>query len=206
MKLSILVPTLSERQKSCCNLIRQVKEQLTLSGLPDVSLRPFWMEDYDFHRITFEEGVEILFLTDEKQNNVGHKRNVLLDYAKGDYLAFVDDDDRIADKYFELLINGVKSNPDCCSLNGIISFDGINPKKFIHSLKYNSWYEENNIYYRPPNHLNCIKSSIAKQFKFPEINSGEDKNWSMQIAESGLLKNEFEIEETLYFYDYVSNK
>jgi hypothetical protein len=62
------------------------------------------------------------------------------------------------------------------------------------------------VYYRPPNHLNVIKASIAKQFKFPEKNFGEDMEWSMQIQQSGLLKTEAHIDETLYYYIYKTNK
>jgi glycosyltransferase involved in cell wall biosynthesis len=150
--------------------------------------------------------VEILCQIDNGEATIGQKRNDLLSNAKGEYLCFIDDDDRISSNYISLVLEAIQKNPDCCSLNGLIITNGINPKNFIHSIKYNSWYEENNIYYRPPNHLNCIKSQIAKQFKFPCISNGEDRDWSMQIASSGLLKTESEINETIYYYDYISNK
>jgi hypothetical protein len=54
--------------------------------------------------------------------------------------------------------------------------------------------------------LNCIKASIAKQFKFPEINHGEDTQWATQIKESGLLKKEVYIDKILYHYQYVTKK
>ena len=95
---------------------------------------------------------------------------------------------------------------DCCSLNGLMTTDGLNPIEFKHSIKYNNWFEKNGILYRNPNHLNCIKSSIAKQFKFNHKNLGEDMDWSYQILQSNILKTEHEIQETIYFYDYISNK
>jgi glycosyltransferase involved in cell wall biosynthesis len=150
--------------------------------------------------------VEILFQIDNGEITIGQKRNDLLSRARGEYLCFIDDDDRISSNYISLVLESIETKPDCCSLIGLITTDGGNAKNFIHSIKYNNWYEENNIYYRPPNHLNCIKSQIAKQFKFPCISNGEDKDWSMQIAQSGLLKKEYEIKETIYFYDYLSNK
>lgn len=206
MKLSILTPSLTLRDKYYKNLLEQIKKQLTLDNCQDAEIRPFWKENFDYFRYEFKEEVEFILMIDDKENTIGYKRNKLLEYAKGDYLCFVDCDDRISENYFELLLKAIKTNPDCCSLNGIITTDGINAKEFKHSIKYTSWYEENNIYYRPPNHLNCIKSEIAKQFLFPETNSGEDMDWSLKIQRSGLLKNECEIKETLYYYDYISNK
>jgi glycosyltransferase involved in cell wall biosynthesis len=191
MLLSILIPSLVSRNKkldALCNSITFQMHQYMLG------------EKIDF-------GVfELLCQIDNGEMSIGQKRNELLDSAKGEYLCFIDDDDTISADYIELVLKGIKTKPDCCSLNGLITTDGGNPKAFVHSIKHNNWYEENNIYYRPPNHLNCIKSQIAKQFKFPLTNSGEDADWSMQIAKSGLLKTESEIKETIYYYDYISNK
>ena len=149
-------------------------------------------------------GVELL--VDGNDGTVGEKRNRLLQKAKGKYIAFIDDDDFVSDDYIYHLMQGVDSDVDCCSLVGEISFDGKNPKKFIHSIKYNSYFEKNNVYFRPPNHLNMIRSSIAKQFKFPEKNHGEDTAFAMQICYANVLRTEHEINSTIYYYDFKSNK
>jgi len=81
---------------------------------------------------------------------------------------------------------------------------------FEHSIRYNAYktnpdgYEVR--YERFPNHLNCIKSSIAKQFIFPEKNHGEDTDWATQVHRSGLIQTEHYIKEVIYYYDYISNK
>lgn len=88
-----------------------------------------------------------------------------------------------------------------------------------YSPKYIQWMEGNKMrqvfqggsplwvtYERYPNHLNCIKSSIAKKFKFPETNHGEDTDWATQIHKSGLIKTEHYIPEIIYYYDYKSKK
>ncbi len=190
MKLSILIPTLFSRKKKSdflCSYISNLIDMYRLIKNIDID-------------------VEILCHRDNGEATIGQKRNELLGMAKGEYLCFIDDDDQISSNYIALLFEAIQTNPDCCSLNGIITTNGNNPQNFIHSLKYKNWFEENGVYYRPPNHLNCIKASIAKQFLFPDISNGEDKDWSMQIAESGILKTEYEIKETIYFYDYISNK
>ena len=103
-----------------------------------------------------------------------------------------------------MIYNALQTKPDCVSLVGVITLDGQNPKTFIHSLQYNSWFEENNVYYRCPNHLNPIKRSIAIQFPYPKKNIGEDWDWSMAVAQSGLLQTEAVIEEPYYFYQYIT--
>ena len=149
----------------------------------------------------------------------GHYRNELLSWAKGEYVCFVDADDRVSKNYIETLLEGIKTKPDCISLRGIFTEDNGLPYVFEHSLKYTAWktnnYEQglkyiNHLehikYERNPNHLNCIKSEIAKQIKFPEINHGEDHKWSDLLFNTGLLKNEYYTDRILYYYDYISSK
>jgi len=146
-------------------------------------------------------------ITDDATDiSIGVKRNKLLQQAKGEYIAFIDDDDRIADNYIELIMAGIATNPDCCSLNGIITTNGQNPQEFKHSIAYDSMYERDGVLYRPPNHLNAVRSSIAKQMVFPDWQRSEDSNYCFQLRDSGLLKVEYKIEPVLYYYDFVSDK
>lgn len=180
-KLSILICTVPKRSDFLRGLMRELRQQIQgLNAWDDIEI-----------------------LTDDRTNiSIGEKRNYLLSIADGEYLAFIDDDDRISPNYLKLLSEGIATNPDVCSLTGEITEDGENPKKFIHSFKYTSWYEQDNIYFRNNNHLNCIRSSIAKQMKFPEKNMGEDHDYSKQLLASGLLKTEYWIPDTIYYYDY----
>jgi len=150
----------------------------------------------------FEE-VEIL-IDGREHESIGAKRNALLDRAKGKYLCFCDDDDRVVRDYISLLMEGIEKDVDCCSLTGIITENSKNPKTFIHSLQYTDWFEKDGRYFRSPNHLNCIRSSIAKQMRFPETNHGEDRDYSQQLLDSGLLKTEHWIQQPIYFYEYIS--
>ena len=151
--------------------------------------------------------IEILIHTDNFLS-VGKKRNELLEAASGKYLCFFDDDDEPAENYISTLRTAMYENPDCVSLRGIMTTNGSNPEIFEHSLKYKSWQTTKNKikYERYPNHLNCIRTSIARQFKFPEKNFGEDFDWSKQLHESGLLKTEYYTETILYHYLYRKNK
>jgi glycosyltransferase involved in cell wall biosynthesis len=180
MKLSILICHLPKRKEYLERLLAILRPQLS-------------------------NKIEVL-IDHSEPDTIGEKRNRLLKEAQGRYLAFIDDDDMVSPDYIRLLMEGINKGADCCSLTGEITTDGTNSKTFIHSIKYNSYFEKDGIYYRPPNHLNCIKSSIAKLFPFPEKNHGEDTSWAMNICRSGILKIEHWIGETLYHYDYKTNK
>lgn len=153
---------------------------------------------------------ECELLIDPEAGTIGTKRNRLLSEAKGDYVAYVDDDDLVSEDYISLIMEGINRGVDCCSLLGEITTDGKNPLLFEHSIKYKAYatnsQEKRIRYERYPNHLNCIKASIAKQLKFPEKNHGEDTDWATQIFKSGLLKTEYQIDKVIYYYDYRSKK
>jgi len=154
----------------------------------------FYGKDYD---------VNIISLCDNREMSIGEKRNKLLQSAKSKYVMFVDDDDHIHLNALDWIFNALKHDPDCVELKGILTTNRVNPKLFIHSIEYNSYFEDNGIYYRPPNHLNPIRREIAQQFKFPENNFGEDTDWAMQIARSGKLKSEGKVPDAWYYYNWV---
>ena len=187
MKLSILIPTIPSRKEMFDKLIKELVRQQTKYG----------------------DLVEILACAEDKK--IGAKRNTLLDHTGGEYLCFIDDDDWVSNTYIDDIFDAIKSSPDCVSLRGVITWDGTNPEIFEHSIKYPAYIDHtmpvNGIKYeRYPNHLNAIKSEIAKQFRFPETNFGEDTDWATQIKESGLLKKEVYIDKVLYHYQYIRNK
>jgi hypothetical protein len=155
-------------------------------------------------------GVEILVEEDDGTMKIGAKRNMLLGRAKGQYCCFIDDDDLVSKNYISNILSAIKTSPDCCSLTGEMTTDGENPVTFIHSLKYDRWFDEkdsrgNRIYYRCPNHLNVIKTSLCKQVMFNSgMNVGEDRDFSERIRP--LLRNEVALVDAKYYYLFVSKK
>jgi len=152
--------------------------------------------------------VEII-MNQDVDITTGAKRNILLNNAKGDYICFIDDDDLVSKDYIKNIIDCVsRYKPDVIGLNGIITTNGLNPKPFLHSMRYSSWYEEDGIYYRYPNHLNPVKRSIALQIMFPDITMAEDKDYSARLYKY-LIDNaysEIYIEPVMYHYLFISNK
>ncbi len=185
--LSILIPTVPGREHFFERILRQVSSQCT----------------FVYDAIGFDVEIRTNKQTDI---SIGAKRNILLQEAQGLYITFIDDDDRIAENYVACVAKGILTQPDCCSLNGIITTNGQDPKPFKHSIEYASMYEQDGVYYRPPNHLNAVRASIAKQMVFPDWQRSEDSNYCFQLRDSGLLKAEYKIEPILYYYDYVSDK
>lgn len=153
--------------------------------------------------------VNIRVYEDGGEKTIGEKRNYLLQNSTADYVAFIDDDDSISKDYIKHALEGIAKGVDCVSLRGVITFDGEAPEIFEHSIKY-PIYRTNDTrvpkYERFPNHLNVIKSSIAKQFNFPMINHGEDTAFATQIKNSGLIKTEHYVDAVTYHYKYVINK
>jgi glycosyltransferase involved in cell wall biosynthesis len=150
-------------------------------------------------QIKFLHQVELLANLDSGKKTIGQKRNELLCAAKGEYVAFVDDDDFISTDYISSILTAINyKKPDCCGIEGKIFLNKKLNKKFVHSIKYQNWSEENNIYYRCPNHLNPIKKKLALAVGFKNLNSGEDHDFSERIKP--LLKTEVYINKCLYFY------
>lgn len=133
-------------------------------------------------------------------NCVGKKRNDLLKRANGKYIVFVDSDDKVSQNYVSLIIEACKADTDCIGINGIVTTNGANERKWFISKQYGSWYEQNGIYYRTPNHISPVRRELALQAGFPEIAFGEDAEYSRRLFP--LLNTELIIEQPIYHYKY----
>lgn len=192
-RLAILIPTIDGREKYFDRLMGKLIEQK--KWFPDADVRVLHYKDSGYRH----GGVSI-----------GEKRNMLIQMAiecNATHRAFIDDDDDITPNYLKLNMPGVYGNYDCNSLVGILSTNGvIDPHKhvFFHSLKYDSWWEDNQYFYRNPNHLNVINLAKTKDILFEHKNDGEDGCWSEELARRNVLKTEYEITEPFYQYLFRS--
>lgn len=177
MKLSVLICSLESRKVARTALLASLDKQRKGVGV----------------------GVEILTSVDGGQAPIGHKRNVLLGAATGEYACFVDDDDTVAPNYLQLLTDACCSNLDCVGIVGEILWQG-KKRRFTHSIRHDKYHATTDEFFRPPNHLNPIRTSIAKAYKFPELDFGEDFDWAMQLVKAKALKTEQFVDQPLYFY------
>jgi glycosyltransferase involved in cell wall biosynthesis len=158
-----------------------------------------------------QKEVELIVLTDNGEKTIGTKRNELLQKARGEYIAFVDDDDLVEPYYISEILQALEQKPDVVGLH-LKYFENNILKGFaFHSLRYNQWWDEPHPtikgmrnYYRNPNHLNPVKREYALATKFPEKNFAEDKEYSERILE--YLKTEVYVEKNLYHYLYEPGK
>lgn len=156
----------------------------------------------DIETLKSKSFLNIEVLSDDRVDiSTGEKRNNLLNRATGIYSAFVDDDDKLTPDYFTIVENAFRNGDfDCISLNGRYYEHGIFKGPFHHSLKYTNWFNDDHGYYRPPNHLNPIKTEICKQILYRNITYKEDIDFSTRLYESGLLKTEYTHDINQYLY------
>lgn len=183
-RLSVLIPTMDKRKALFDSLAAALLKQV--------------------HALSASMQVEII--KNSQPGTIGAKRNLLLDNATGEYVCFIDDDDTISEHYLERILQAIKQDADCVALTGKYFVNGKYDRPFYHSLRHNKYHEDAEGYYRYPNHLNPIKASIAKQFRFAEKNHGEDTEWATAIHNAGALKSEAIVPEVLYYYRFVPRK
>ncbi len=183
MKLSILVPSVAERRNTflpkCLDML-----YCQLESLP----------------IEQQKSVEVLFLIDSKERMLGSKRNNLIDIAQGEYIVFVDDDDRIEPDYISSLLDAIESKTDVITFLASVSLNGEPAKICYYSNKYAKDYNTNDTYHRLPNHICCVRKEVAKRVPFLNIKNGEDSAYSKMLKPH--LRTQTEIDKVLYHYDY----
>src|SRR5690606_21339374 len=72
---------------------------------------------------------QILMLTDARGIVLGEKRNAMVRMAQGDYVVFVDADDRVADDYLATLLAATEHRADAITFDADVSIDGGKPKR-----------------------------------------------------------------------------
>jgi glycosyltransferase involved in cell wall biosynthesis len=145
------------------------------------------------------DNIEIITETDNGENSVGKKRNNVIDKARGEYVCFIDDDDMITEIYVSKILKALETKPDVVELVGFLPKYNL---PFIHNLNCGGHFKKDGIQFRTPNHLNTIKTEIARKVRYPEISHGEDQDYSHRLWDSGLMKTESLIGERIYIYQF----
>ena len=155
------------------------------------------------------KSIEFVVAKDNKQKTVGEKRNEVLDKANGKYVCFIDDDDLVDQNYFNWIMQVLLEHPDADAIgfNGLYYVSGNPVLRFSHSSSHNGHRRAENekgetIQLRPINHLNPVRTEIAREIRFPEKSFGEDSDYCDRLFASNKLKKEVFVDQTLYHYLY----
>jgi glycosyltransferase involved in cell wall biosynthesis len=174
MILSILTPTIPGREKQLQALQRRIKTQI--DGYP----------------------IEHLILSDNRKRSIGAKRQALVDIARGQYIAFVDDDDDIADGYVEELVNAAASGADVITFLQGATYNGQQSVVDFQLGQGDHGFAPGGITNRDAWHVCAWRRSRVAHCQFGESNYGEDLTWCQQARR--MAETTVHIPKILHFY------
>ena len=156
--LSILTPTIPERSRSLRFLSSLIEEQ--------ASKHP--------------RAIEHLALSDNRARSIGAKRQALVDIARGEYIAFVDDDDDVYEDYVARLLEATKTGADVITFRQQAIYNGLESEVHFGINNQDGPFNPGGITLRAPWHVCAWKRERVKDCLFAESNYGEDLAWCMQ--------------------------
>jgi glycosyltransferase involved in cell wall biosynthesis len=179
--LSILVCSIHTRHN---NFALKIQEQLygQRAVLPDPSR------------------VEIIVLTDTMSMSIGRKRNLLVEAASGEYVVFVDDDDRVSEDYVETLLAATEADAHVIAFNALVSLGGGPERLCKYRKEFGRDHNTQLEYRRIPNHICAVKRVLAQAVPYKDINMQEDSDYAERLLP--MLQSQCVIEKPLYHYDF----
>jgi hypothetical protein len=114
-------------------------------------------------------------------------------------MSFVDDDDDLTDTYFEDALACIQGGFHVCRLRGQMS-----QYTFNHSIenKLTDPMARDEVFLRPPNHLNVMLTDIGNLIRFKDASRGEDLDWAIRLAKTGFLRSEYQSDYSRIHYIY----
>lgn len=175
--LTILIATMGKRNKSFLSLLDSLLPQIDRLG----------------------GKVEVVAYWNNGELSIGQIRQALLEEAKGNYICFVDDDDELPPYYCYEIINAL--GKDYVGFNVKVLSDEIEKPTAFHSIRYQTWHQDENGYYRGVTHLNPVKRGLALMGRF-DGGVGEDERWARTVTP--FVKTENYLDKIMYIYHHSS--
>ncbi len=164
--LSILTPSVWSRAAQTNALREKIEAQIAELNLPGA--------------------VEHLVLLDNRARSIGLKRQSLLDAARGEFIAFVDDDDDVSADYVGSLVTAILTAPEA----DVITFEQAaiyNGKPF--TVVFQAGAKDEKLILDGPDdqritrgawHVCAWRRSKVRHCQFLDSNYGEDFTWVAQ--------------------------
>jgi hypothetical protein len=145
--------------------------------------------------------VELVALLDNRIRTIGEKRDDLLRLARGDYIAYCDDDDDVAANYVSALLAAIAASPGV----DVITFQQRAIVDGIEGLCVFGLGQPNEPFYagrfrRAAWHVCAWRRALALTSQFPATNQGEDWAWAAPL--NAAAQSSHHIPEPLHIYRY----
>jgi glycosyltransferase involved in cell wall biosynthesis len=173
--LSILTPSVPSRAFSVSKLQDEIASQTRHAGT-----------------------VEHLVLVDNKARSIGLKRQALLDIARGEYIAFVDDDDAILGGYVNAILDAAKGKPDVITFRQRAIYNGQQSEVVFGVEHQDEPFTPGGITKRAPWHICAWRRESVAQCLFGNTNYGEDLVWAKQARR--MIQTSVHIDQLLHEY------
>lgn len=170
--LSILTPTIPGRER----LVIALQEKIASQG----------------------GNIEHLILSDNRSRTIGAKRQALLDIARGEYVAFVDDDDDISDDYVAEILEAAAGKPDVITFRQEATYNGQKSLVVFRLGQGDHQFAPDGVTPRDAWHVCAWKRSRIAGCLFSESNYGEDLVWSQQARRRA--ETTIHIDKVLHYY------
>jgi len=195
IKFSILMLSIPERIESMKAAVTHLQEQADATGQG--------------------KAVEIFVLLDNRSKTISEKRNDLLQMARGNYVAFMDDDDAVSKDYMSSILKAIDEHNgvDCISFNQWCSIDGepMDVEFGIGNPHGQLWRDEDGFLgdiKRPPYHMCVWRREVAQSEPFNQMigengqSYAEDIDWLLRLYPK--VQTEHHIPDALHGYIYNS--
>jgi len=142
--------------------------------------------------------VEHLVFCDNRARTIGAKRQALVDIARGDFLAFVDDDDDISDDYVSKILAAIETGADVITFNQRAIYNGLESEVHFSVKNQDGAFNPSGITLRAPWHVCAWKREKVIGCLFGESSYGEDLVWCQQARKR--IRTGYHIDSVLHTY------
>jgi hypothetical protein len=178
--LSVLIPTITERESEANALYRSLESRV--AGKP----------------------VEILMLRENLLCGIGEARNKLLRAAGGKYITFLDDDDLLLEGYFELVLQNIDADRDVITYDQWAVVNGEEGRIHCRLGHEVEPFRPGAVTKRPPWFWCAWRRELACAYAVPQVRRNEDVLWLRHLwAEA---ETEAHVPQVLHRYQFSSDK